>query len=74
MALDFRKTKAELAEQIKRRLGAPVVKVELDDVQIYDAIDYAKQKWVKWAVGNAFVETYFTVLLLAGQNFYDLPI
>lgn len=74
MALDFRKTKAELAEQIKRRLGAPVVKVELDDVQIYDAIDYAKQKWVKWAVGNAFVETYFTVLLLAGQNFYDLPL
>lgn len=74
MALDFRQTKAELAELIKRRLGAPTIKVELEDVQIYDAIDYAKQKWVKWAVGNAFVETYFTTLLLAGQNFYDLPL
>ena len=74
MALDIRQSKSDLAEVIKRRLGAPVIKVELDTQQIYDAIDYAKQKWVKWGVGNAFVETYFTVLLLAGQNFYDLPI
>lgn len=74
MALDIRISKAELAEKIKRRLGAPVVKVELDDIQIYDAIDYAKEKWVKWGAGNATVETYFTVLLLANQNFYDLPI
>jgi hypothetical protein len=74
MALDIRQTKGDLAELIKRRLGAPVVKVELDTQQIYDAIDYAKQKWVKWGVGNAFVETYFTTLLLAGENFYDLPI
>jgi hypothetical protein len=74
MALDIRQSKSDLAELIKRRLGAPVVKVELDTQQIYDAIDYAKQKWVKWGVGNAFVETYFTTLLLAGENFYDLPI
>lgn len=74
MALDIRLSKAELSEKIKRRLGAPVVKVELDDIQIYDAIDYAKDKWVKWGAGNATVETYFTVLLLANQNFYDLPV
>jgi len=74
MALDIRQSKGDLAELIKRRLGAPVIKVELDTQQIYDAIDYAKQKWVKWGVGNAIVETYFTTLLLAGQNFYDLPI
>ncbi len=74
MALDIRLSKAELAEKIKRRLGAPVIKVELEDIQIYDAIDYAKDKWVKWGAGNATVETFFTVLLLANQNFYDLPV
>ena len=74
MALDIRKTKGDLAELIKRRLGEPVIKVELDTQQIYDAIDYAKQKWLKWGVGNSIVETYFTTLLIAGQNFYDLPI
>ena len=74
MALDIRQPKGDLAELIKRRLGAPVIKVELTTQQIYDAIDYAKQKWVKWGAGNAMVETYFTTLLLAGQNFYDLPI
>ena len=74
MALDIRISKAELSEKIKRRLGAPVIKVELDDIQIYDAIDYAKDKWVKWGSGNATVETYFTVLLQSGQNFYDLPL
>lgn len=74
MALDIRMTKADLAEKIRRRFGYPVVKVELEDIQIYDCIDMAKQKWVKWAAGNATVETYFTVLLLANTNFYNLPL
>jgi hypothetical protein len=74
MALNITQGKSDLAELIKRRLGAPVVKVELTTQQIYDTIDYAKDKWVKWGAGNATVETYFTVLLLAGQNFYDLPV
>ncbi len=74
MALDIRQSKSDLSELIKRRLGAPVIKVELTTQQIFDAIDYAKQKWIKWGVGNSQVETYFTTLLLAGENFYDLPI
>jgi hypothetical protein len=74
MALDIRQSKSDLSELIKRRLGAPVIKVELTTQQIFDAIDYAKQKWIKWGVGNSQVETYFTTLLIAGQNFYDLPI
>jgi len=74
MALDIRKSKSDLADLIKRRLGAPVIKVELTTQQIFDCIDYAKDKWIKWGVGNAMVETYFTVMLNAGQNFYDLPI
>jgi hypothetical protein len=74
MSLDFMKSKADLADLIKRRLGEPEVKVELSTQKIYDAIDYAKQKWIKWGAGNSKVETYFTVLLLAGRNFYDLPL
>lgn len=74
MAIDIRQSKADLAERIKRRLGYPVVKVELDPKQIFDSIDYARDKFVKWAVGQATAETFFTVLLSAGQNFYDLPV
>jgi len=74
MALNIIQSKSDLAELIKRRLGEPEIKVELTTQKIFDAIDYAKQKWVKWGAGNATVETYFTVLLLAGQNFYDLPL
>ena len=74
MALDIRMSKADIAEKIKRRFGYPVVKVELEDIQIYDIIDIAKAKWIKWGAGNAQVETYFTVLLLANTNFYDLPL
>lgn len=67
-------TKKALSDKIKRRFGFPKVKVELDDSQIYDAIDYARDKWMKWAVGQATHEIYFTVMLLAGLNFYDMPI
>jgi len=74
MALDIRQSKADLAERIKRRLGYPIVKVELDTKHLYDAIDYARDKWVKWAVGQATQETFFTCLLSAGENFYDLPV
>lgn len=67
-------TKKALAEKIKRKFGFPVVKVELDNAQIYDAIDYSRQKFIKWAVGQATHEVYFTQLLSAGQNFYDMPL
>lgn len=67
-------TKKALAEKIKRRFGFPQIKIELDNSQIYDAIDQARYKFIKWAVGQATTEVYFTQLLSAGQNFYDLPI
>jgi len=67
-------TKKQLAEKIKRRLGYPMVKVELHPRQIEDAIDYARDKFIKWATGQATSETFFTLLLSAGQNFYDLPV
>lgn len=66
-------TKIELIEKVKRRLGFPMIKVELDDTQISDHIDYSRQKWIKWAVGNATQEYYFTLPLSAGQILYDMP-
>lgn len=67
-------TKKALSEKIKRRLGFPMVKIELDNSQLYDAIDYARAKFIKWAVGQATHEVFFTKMLSAGENFYDLPI
>jgi hypothetical protein len=66
-------TKNQLAEKIKRRFGYPMIKVELDPQHITDAIDYARQKWMKWAVGQATAEVFFTLRLSAGQTLYDLP-
>jgi hypothetical protein len=66
-------TKSDLTERIKRRLGYPMIKVELDTSQIHDAIDFSRSKWLKWAVGNATQETYFTMAVSAGQTIYDLP-
>jgi hypothetical protein len=65
--------KSDLIERIKRRLGYPTVKVELDVATIADHIDYARQRWIKWAVGNATQEFYFTVMLSAGQTMYPCP-
>jgi hypothetical protein len=68
-------TKRELAEKIIRRFGYPVVKVELEWEHIYDAIDYARDKWLKWSSGQSTNDNiYFTMLLSAGQNLYDLPV
>lgn len=64
--------KSDLIEKVKRRLGHPTVKVELDDPIINDHIDYARAKFIKWAVGQAKQEFYFTLMLSAGQTEYDL--
>lgn len=66
-------TKQELIEKVKRRLGWPMIKVELDDSQILDHVDYARSKYIKWAAGNATHECFFTVMLSAGQYMYDMP-
>jgi len=65
--------KSDLIEKIKRRLGYPIVKIELDDMQITDHIDYARTKFIKWAVGQATQEYYFTQMLIGGQEDYDMP-
>lgn len=67
-------TKAELIAKVKRRLGYPMVKVELDDTQISDHIDYARSMFIKWAVGNATQDYYFTLALSAGVIEYPMPL
>jgi hypothetical protein len=67
-------TKSQLAERILRNFGAPIIKVELNMEHIYDAIDYARNKYIKWAVGNATQEVYFTIALSAYQYIYDMPV
>jgi len=64
--------KEELIEKVLRRLGYPMVKVELDTTQIIDHIDYARQQYIKWAIGNSTSEIYFTLMLSGGQAQYEM--
>ena len=66
-------SKSHLIQKVRNRLGEPMVKVEVCDNQLSEHIDYARQKFIKWAIGNATQEVYFTVLLQAGKRLYDLP-
>ena len=66
-------SKEQLIEQIKRRLGFPMIKIELDYSQMDDAVNYARSKFIKWAVGNATQEVFFTMALSATQYMYDMP-
>ena len=65
--------KIDLVEKIKMHFGYPIVKVELEDKQIINHIDRARNKYVKWAIGNSTQERYCTVMLSAGQDEYDMP-
>ncbi len=67
-------TKGQLREEVKRNLGHPFVKVELCDTHIDDAINMARDLWIKWAVGNATQEVWFTLMLKEGHWIYDLPL
>lgn len=66
-------TKNELRNWIKRKLGYPMVRVELHDTQIDDCIMKSREEYIKWAVGNATDEVFFTVPLSAGVDTYELP-
>jgi|WetSurMetagenome_2_1015567.scaffolds.fasta_scaffold05768_8 hypothetical protein len=65
--------KADLVDRIKRRLGWPSVKIEVETETIYDHIDHAKERYIRFAVGNATQEVYFTMMLSANQYLYDMP-
>lgn len=66
-------TKRQLADVIKKRFGWPMVKIELHESQISDAIDKARSEWLKWASGNGIQDKWLTISLSAGVSHYDLP-
>jgi len=65
--------KNDLIVRIKRRLGWPSIKLEVEDETISQHIDFAKKKFIRYAVGQATQEVFFTVMLSANQYLYDLP-
>ena len=66
-------TKKELRNWVRRKLGYPMVRVELHDTQIDDCIEQARYEYIKWATGNITEEVAFTVALSAGISEYELP-
>lgn len=66
-------TKAQLRAKIRRTFGYPLVKVELTDDQIDDAINTAVQEYIEWSVGQSTQETFFTMMISGGQCYYNLP-
>ncbi len=66
-------TKTELKTWIRRKLGEPMVKVELHDVQFDAIIDSAKSFHMKWALGGNAQETFITLSLENGKSVYELP-
>lgn len=66
-------SKSRLKDRIRRFFGAPIIKIELDDSQIFDNIEFARNQFIRWAVGQATQETYFTIMLVGNQHLYDLP-
>ncbi len=66
-------TRVQLRNEVMRNLGHPFVKIELCADHLNDAINRARDMWIKWAVGNATQETYMTLLLRDGHWIYDLP-
>lgn len=66
--------KSDMIEIVKRRLGYPLIKIELDESQINDNIIYTRNKWIKWAVGQSTKEFFFALALSAGTTTYDLDV
>ena len=66
-------TKTEIRQWVREQLGAPMIKVELTDKQIDNNIDYARDRYIKIAIGNATQEAYITMLLSGGVDAYELP-
>lgn len=58
-------TKQELADWILRRLGAPVINIEITDVQLEDVIDEAVQLFQEWHYDGA--ERAYRVIKIEGD-------
>ena len=65
--------RTEFRDLIRRKFGWPIVNVEVDDQHIDDAIRLALQRYERFAIDNATQETWMTVMLSGGQQFYSMP-
>lgn len=65
--------KEELKEWVLRKLGYPMVRVELHDSQLEDCLKKSRDEFIKWASGNVTDEVFFTMELSSGINEYELP-
>lgn len=65
--------KQELFDWVKRKLGYPMVRVELHESQLDDCVGKARNEFIGWAAGNATEECFFTLELSAGVDEYVLP-
>lgn len=68
-ATDRLLTESELSEWVLRRLGHPVLKVELTKEHVQDAVMQAK----RWFAAKKGVERKITIKLHQGQVEYDMP-
>lgn len=70
-----RRSRTKVREQIKEyvltMLGAPVITLELDEQQVYNAIDFALQIFEDYAPAEYF--QYYTFASTPGQSVYELP-
>jgi len=62
-------TEAELCKWMLRRLGAPLVKVEVTQAMLQDAIDYARH----WFAAKKGVKKQMIMPMMSGQVEYNLP-
>jgi hypothetical protein len=65
--------KAQLVQYIKRKLGYPMIKVELHETHFDDIINDAYTFHKKWGVGISSKEVFITKQMTSGVNEYTLP-
>jgi len=67
------KTKPELIDYIKRKLGNPKLRIEISDSQIEQNINDAIQIYRQYALNEGNFRTYMVIDLIQSQNKYKLP-
>lgn len=65
------RTKEDLTNYVLRKLGAPILRVELTNEQIQDNIEYAIKEFSSFAYDGDLKET--VLLSVDGRGYYQLP-
>jgi len=65
------KVKEQIKDYVLLMLGAPVIRIEMDDQQLDGAVDFALQIFEEYAPREYF--TYFVFNTVPGKSVYELP-